>query len=165
MQNDAQALPTVNRKPETVSKPNTHSKSSTVADGWVFSELKKAGASDEAALGWIAMRAARKAPIGEKALRVVIEQIRLSGISISEALELGTRKGWVGFMAEWVKDGAQASGHVRKPREWFQSEKGTKRKGEALGIEAFPGESMEGYRARIFKRIGEGAASEAAASG
>lgn len=125
---------------------NANLKSKTISSTFTLPEWVDA----KAWAGFVAMRKTIKKPLTEHALPLAIkklEKLRSLGHDPKAVLEQSTFHSWQGLFE--IKADTGVGGNGKGDMSWLFSEKGTQAKGQELGIEARPGESMDAYRDRL----------------
>ena len=96
--------------------------------------------------GFVEMRTKSKSAFTERAKTLLLAELlklKEAGGDPVKILDQSTANGWKGVFA------IKGNGAGKSDGSWLFSDKGTQEKGREVGLEARPGESMEGFRDRI----------------
>lgn len=110
------------------------------------------GVDAKTAKDWIQLRKAKKAPVTETVIDMMIAESTKANIPLLDALKICCGRGWAAFKAEWIIRDEKG-----KPQgAWYATEKSINAKGEELGLKPIAGESSYSYRMRIQATIDNG---------
>ena len=68
-------------------------------------DLIELGCEPEHVEDWLQTRKDKRAPkLTQTALKAIVKQADLAGVSLAEAIEISAEEGWRGFKAEWLSN-------------------------------------------------------------
>ena len=78
-------------------------------------DLIDLGCEPEHAEDWLQTRKDKRAPkLTQTALKAIVKQADIAGMTLAEAIQMAAENGWRGFKAEWVQNQAQQVAKVQK---------------------------------------------------
>lgn len=73
--------------------------------------LLSLGVTEAVAVDWLHIRKAKKSAVTETAIKGLVRESELAGISINDALAMCCERGWSGFKSEWILNQAKTKTH------------------------------------------------------
>ena len=73
--------------------------------------LLSIGVTESVAVDWLQIRKAKKSAVTETAIKGLVRECELAGISVNDALVMCCERGWSGFKSEWILNQAKTKTH------------------------------------------------------
>lgn len=102
--------PVVNEAPPN-QEPITNNQDKNINAFVPKAALLSIGVTESVAVDWLQIRKAKKSAVTETAIKGLVRECELAGISVNDALVMCCERGWSGFKSEWILNQAKTKTH------------------------------------------------------